>query len=101
MVSNYIILSVVVFISVFISIDLIFAKGDNKIVIVPGANTLLSPADVDEAEDAVRNAAVLLAQFETSLETTLRALELHKGHGIFCFLNYNYSYTEVMLFFNN
>ncbi|XP_074104072.1 ribokinase [Cotesia typhae] len=57
-------------------------NGDNKIVIVPGANTLLSPADVEEAEDAVRKAAVLLAQFETSLETTLRALELHKGHGI-------------------
>ncbi|XP_034934253.1 ribokinase-like [Chelonus insularis] len=56
-------------------------NGENSIVIVVGANVLLSPTDVDEAHEVIKNATVLLAQFETCLETTLYALKLHKGHG--------------------
>ncbi|XP_008551445.1 ribokinase isoform X1 [Microplitis demolitor] len=57
-------------------------NGENSIVIVLGANALLCPADVDEAEGVIKNAAVLLTQFETSLDTTLHALKLHKGRGV-------------------
>ncbi|XP_024938599.1 ribokinase isoform X2 [Cephus cinctus] len=57
-------------------------NGENTIVIVPGANTLLSTEDVDAAADIIRNAPVLLCQFEIPLETTLHALKLHQNHGL-------------------
>lgn len=57
--------------------------GENNIVIISGANALLSINDVDAADDIIANATVLLAQFETPLDTTLHALKLHKGHGMF------------------
>ena len=45
--------------------------GENLIVVVPGANAALSPADVDVAE--VRDAAVLLLQLENPLDTVRAA----------------------------
>ncbi|XP_001600273.1 ribokinase [Nasonia vitripennis] len=56
--------------------------GENVIVIVPGANALLSPKDVVEAKEKIQAASVLVCQFEASLEATLEALKLYKGHGI-------------------
>lgn len=52
------------------------------IVIVQGANALLSPKDVVEAKEKIQSASVLVCQFESSLEATLEALKLYKGHGI-------------------
>lgn len=57
-------------------------NGENSIVIVLGANELLSPKHADSAVDVIKGATVLLCQFETPLETTLHALKLHKGHGL-------------------
>ena len=50
-------------------------------MIVRGANALLSKEDVDDAKDTIQAASVLLSQFESSLDTTLYALRVHKGHG--------------------
>jgi ribokinase len=44
-------------------------NGDNAIVVTPGANALVSPRDVDENADAIREAGVVLTQLEISLET--------------------------------
>lgn len=55
--------------------------GENSIVIVLGSNALLSIDHVNSVANKIENAAVLLCQFETPLETTLHALKLHKGHG--------------------
>lgn len=57
-------------------------SGENSIIIVPGANTLLSPDDIEGAEELIKNAKVLLCQFETPLSSTLRALKLFKGRGL-------------------
>ncbi|XP_063976890.1 ribokinase-like [Diachasmimorpha longicaudata] len=57
-------------------------NGENSIVIIVGANALLSTRDIDEAQETIKNASVFLAQFETNLETTLYALNLYKGSGI-------------------
>ncbi|MCW2535497.1 MAG: Ribokinase, partial [Modestobacter sp.] len=51
--------------------------GENLIVVVPGANAALTPADVDVAE--VRQATVVLLQLETPLETVLAAAEAAAG----------------------
>jgi ribokinase len=51
--------------------------GENLIVVVPGANAALTPADVDVAE--VRQATVVLLQLETPLETVLAAAQAAAG----------------------
>jgi ribokinase len=53
------------------------ASGENLIVVVPGANAELRPADVDVA--AVRGARVVLLQLEVPLETVQAAAALASG----------------------
>ena len=43
--------------------------GENAIVVTPGANARLSPADIDENKDALGEASVVLAQLEIPFET--------------------------------
>jgi ribokinase len=62
-------------------------KGDNAIVVVPGANHTLSPAHLDEAEEAFANADVVLAQLEVPIATVLYAAKLAHKHGKPFFLN--------------
>jgi ribokinase len=56
-------------------------NADNAIIVVPGANGLLSPADLDAAEVAFRDADVVLAQLEVPLATVEHAAELAAHHG--------------------
>jgi ribokinase len=51
--------------------------GENLIVVVPGANAELTPADVDV--ESVRRAGVLLLQLETPLETVQAAAAATRG----------------------
>jgi len=44
-------------------------NGENAIVVTPGANALVSPGDLDENTDAIREAGVVLAQLEIPFET--------------------------------
>lgn len=44
-------------------------KGENCIVVAPGANAALTPGDVDEAKEKIENASLLLVQLETPIET--------------------------------
>ncbi|HEX7815823.1 ribokinase [Dyella sp.] len=54
------------------------AGGENQIVIVPAANARLTPAHVEKAADAIRQADVVLVQLESPLETVEATLRL--GH---------------------
>jgi ribokinase len=47
------------------------AKGENSILVAPGANMALSEADVDKAAEAIRAADVVLTQLEMPLPTVL------------------------------
>ena len=44
-------------------------NGNNAIVVTPGANAFVSPRDVDDNADAIREAGVVLTQLEIPLET--------------------------------
>jgi ribokinase len=44
-------------------------NGENAIVVTPGANALVSPSDIDENTDAIREAGMVLAQLEIPFET--------------------------------
>ena len=50
-------------------------------MIVSGANMLLSCADVDAAEERIRNAKVVVTQLEIEPSVTLHALKLARKHG--------------------
>lgn len=47
------------------------AKGENTIVVAPGANNLLREDDIKRANDALAQAEIFLTQLETPLETVL------------------------------
>ena len=48
-------------------------NGQNMIIVVPGANGKLTPADVDKAQSDIASAAVVVAQLEVPIETVEQA----------------------------
>ena len=62
-------------------------RGENAIIVVPGACFTLSPAEVDEAAAAIRSASVFLTQLELPLDTVERGLELAREAGVPTILN--------------
>jgi ribokinase len=61
--------------------------GQNSIVVAPGANMRLSPADVDAAAHALAGADALLLQLESPLDAVIRAAEVARDHGVTVILN--------------
>jgi ribokinase len=55
--------------------------GQNAIIIVPGANLGLSPADARAASAAICAADVVICQLEIPIETTLEAFRIAKENG--------------------
>ncbi len=51
-------------------------NGQNTIIIVPGANDGLSPADARSASAAIQAADVVICQLEVPIETTLEAFRI-------------------------
>ncbi|GIV68579.1 ribokinase [Caldilinea sp.] len=55
--------------------------GQNQIIVIPGANGLVTSADVEEARDAIAGAQVLLCQMEVPMEANVAALRIARGAG--------------------
>jgi ribokinase len=62
-------------------------SGQNTIVVVPGANAYLTPTDLDSAQSAFEEAALLVMQLESPLETIQHAAELAQRNNIPVLLN--------------
>ena len=62
-------------------------NAQNFIVIVPGANMALSPADVAAASDVIQGADLLVCQLEIPIETTLEAFRVAKAGNVRTILN--------------
>ncbi|MGE3805843.1 MAG: ribokinase [Gemmataceae bacterium] len=56
-------------------------SGQNRIIIVPGANGTFSSARLEASEKLFAGAGFVLLQLEVPLETTVRAAKLGKQHG--------------------
>jgi ribokinase len=56
-------------------------SGENSIMVVPGANGRLTPADVIDAGELIRRADIVLVQLEVPLETTVAAIKLARDCG--------------------
>lgn len=63
------------------------ASGNNLIVVVAGANDLLSPSDIDDAKAAITASQVLLCQWECPLDTSLAALAIGRDAGVTTIFN--------------
>lgn len=57
-------------------------SGENHILLVPGANACLTPADVDRHAEHIRSAGVLLLQLEVPVETVIAAARLARSAGV-------------------
>ena len=61
--------------------------GQNRILVVKGANDLLSPADIDRARDLIQRADFVVLQLEIPLETVYYTLALARQLGVRSILN--------------
>lgn len=63
------------------------ASGDNSIIIVPGANMLLMPEDIEKARDLITRSDMVMMQLENPVETVLFAAEIAHAAGVPVLLN--------------
>ncbi len=63
------------------------SSGQNRIIVVKGANDELKPADVDAAADTLKSADCIVLQFEIPLETVYYTIKFARQNGIRCILN--------------
>ena len=61
--------------------------GQNRIIVVKGANDLLAPEDVDAAAPLLRKAAAIVLQLEVPLRTVYRTVRFAKDNGVRCIVN--------------
>jgi ribokinase len=63
------------------------ATGQNRILVIPGANNQVDPAAVDEAAPMLKQADCIVLQFEIPLETVYYTIRFANENGIRCILN--------------
>ena len=66
---------------------LVEPDGENRIIVVKGANDLLRPADVDAAASQLAAADLILLQFEIPLATVYHTIRFAKAHNVRCMVN--------------
>ncbi len=62
-------------------------NGENRILIVKGANDALAPEDIEAAAEDLRGCRLILLQLEIPLETVYHAIAWAAGNGIAVLLN--------------
>jgi ribokinase len=63
------------------------SNGQNRILVVKGANDALRPADVDAASGMLKSADCIVLQLEIPLETVYYTVGLARKNGIRCIVN--------------
>ena len=69
------------------AVILVDRRGENTIVVSPGANAALTPADIDQARPLIEGAAAAVLQLEIPLETARYAATLCRQLGVFTILD--------------
>ena len=62
-------------------------NGQNRILVVKGANDTLKPAHVDAAADILKKADTIVLQFEIPMETIAYTVHFARKHGVHCIVN--------------
>ena len=63
------------------------SMGENQIVVSPGANSYLSPSDIEAARPIIESAKVMILQLEIPMESVLYAVELARATDTIVILN--------------
>lgn len=70
-----------------VALIMVNRSGENIIAVAPGANSLLSSFDILKAEEAFRNAQIVLLQLEVPLEAITKAIGLANKYQVKIILN--------------
>ena len=62
-------------------------NGQNRILVVKGANDAVRPGDVDDAAEVLKSVDCIVLQFEIPVETVYYTISFARKHGIRCILN--------------
>ena len=62
-------------------------SGENCIVVAPGANNDITPADIDAIADDIKKSSILLMQLEIPVPAVLRAAQIAYEAGVYTVLN--------------
>jgi ribokinase len=62
-------------------------SGENMIVVAPGANATLNKKDIQDAEDVIKNADIILFQLEIPMAAVAEGIKLAKKHNRIVMLN--------------
>lgn len=62
-------------------------NGQNSIMIYGGANSEVSAADIEAAQDVIKDADILIAQFEVPMEAIVAAFKVAKENNVKTILN--------------
>ncbi|WP_027407985.1 ribokinase [Anoxybacteroides tepidamans] len=66
---------------------IVVSEGDNRIIVIPGANHALRPEDIEQCEEVIAKSDVCLLQLEIPLPAVEKAASLAKKHGVLVILN--------------
>jgi len=70
-----------------VAMILVDRKGENSIIVAPGANARLTPKDIDVAADVIRGASAVVMQLEIPADTVRHALAVCRRHGVYTILD--------------
>ncbi len=70
-----------------VALILVAPDGENVIAVAGGANSCLSPSDIEKQRDVISSADILLGQLETPLETIHKAVSIASAGGVKVILN--------------
>lgn len=63
------------------------SHGNNRIIVIPGANLKLTEQDIDKIEDVIQQSDIVVLQLEIPMQTVYRAIDLAHKHGKKAILN--------------
>jgi ribokinase len=70
-----------------VALIMVDAQAENLIGVSPGANAMLKPEHIVQAEDAIRRASIMMVQLEIPLDTVESAIRLARKHDVRVILN--------------
>jgi ribokinase len=65
-----------------VAMIVVSTRGENSIVVTPGANAMLTPEDLDEHLDLIRAASIVLTQLESPIPTVEHLVRTCQREGI-------------------
>ncbi|MDD6615201.1 MAG: ribokinase, partial [Lachnospiraceae bacterium] len=68
-------------VSTGLAVVMVDCEGDNSIVVISGANMMLTPEDVDRNVDLIRQSDIVVLQLEIPLDTVCHAARMAKALG--------------------